>query len=175
MAIRDFLLPEFDQEMANTRKMLERVPEDRLNLQPHEKSWKLDHLAGHVAELPGWIGETLRVEVLEMEPGQFKPFEPKSQKELLDLFDKNVSVARAALASATDEQLNAEWTMKWAGKTVMTMPRYNVLRSVVLNHLIHHRAQVGMYLRLMNVAIPGMYGASADEPQFWANDKEQAA
>ena len=117
----------------------------------------------------------MRVQVLEMEPGQFKSFEPKSQKELLDHFDKNVSTARAALASATDEQLNAEWTMKWSGKTVMTMPRYNVLRSVVLNHLIHHRAQVGMYLRLMNVAIPGMYGASADEPQFWASEKEQAA
>ena len=175
MPIRDILLPEFDQEMANTRKMLERVPEDRLNFQPHERSWKLDHLVGHVADLPSWITETMRVQVLEMEPGQFTPFEPKSREELLDHFDKNVSEARAALASATDEQLNAEWTMKWAGKTVMTMPRYNVLRSVVLNHLIHHRAQVGMYLRLMNVAIPGMYGASADESQFWASEKEQAA
>ncbi len=175
MLIRDILLPEFDQEMANTRKMLERVPEDRLNFQPHEKSWKLDHLVGHVADLPSWIEHTMRVQVLEMEPGQYKPFEPTSRKELLDHFDNNVSVARAALASATDEQMNAEWSMKWAGKTVMTMPRYSVLRNVVMNHLIHHRAQVGMYLRLMNVAVPGMYGASADEPQFWTGEKEQAA
>ena len=174
MLIRDVLLPEFDQEMANTRKMLERVPEDRLNFQPHEKSWKLDHLVGHVADLPSWATETIRVEVLEMEPGQYAPFEPKSREELLDHFDKNVSAAHAALASVTDEQMNAEWTMKFAGTTMMTMPRYNVLRTVVLNHMIHHRAQVGMYLRMMSVAVPGMYGASADEPQFWANEQQAA-
>jgi len=174
MLIRDVLLPEFDQEMANTRKMLERVPEDRLNFQPHEKSWKLDHLVGHVADLPSWATETMRVDVLEMEPGQYTPFEPKSREELLDHFDKNVSAAHAALASVTDEQMNAEWTMKFAGKTMMTMPRYNVLRTVVLNHMIHHRAQVGMYLRMMSVAVPGMYGASADEPQFWANEQQAA-
>ncbi len=172
MAIRDMLLPEFDQEMANTRKMLERVPEDHINFQPHEKCWKMDRLSGHIADLPSWVTHTMQVEVLAMEPGQYKPFEPTSRKALLERFDKNASEAHAALASATDEQLNTMWTMKWAGKTVMTMPRYNVLRSVVLNHLIHHRAQLGMYLRLMNVAIPGMYGPSADEPQFGA---EQAA
>jgi uncharacterized damage-inducible protein DinB len=173
MAIRDLLLPEFDQEMANTRKMLERVPDDRFNFQPHEKSWKLDRLTGHVADMPAWVAHTMQVEVLAMEPGQYKPLEPASRKELLEHFDKNVSEAHAALASATDEQLNVMWTMKWEGKTVMTMPRYNVLRSVVLNHIIHHRAQVGVYLRLMNVAVPGMYGPSADETPFGAS--EQAA
>jgi uncharacterized damage-inducible protein DinB len=171
MPIRDILLPEFDQEMANTRRMLERVPDDRFDFQPHEKSWKLERLTGHVVDLPSWVGEIVRVQLLEMEPGDFKPFEPTSRKELLDRFDKNVSAAHAALAGATDAQLSAEWTMKWGGKTVMSLPRYNVLRGVVMNHLIHHRAQLGMYLRLMNVAVPGMYGPSADEPQFAPGEK----
>ncbi len=174
MSIRDTLLPEFDHEMASTRTMLERVPEDRFNFQPHEKSWKLARLSGHIADLPGWVSDTMRVQLLEMEPGQYAPFEPASLKELLERFDKNVSAAHAALASATDEQLNAEWTMKFGGKTVMSMPRNSVLRGVILNHLIHHRGQLGMYLRLMNVGVPGMYGASADEPQFWASDEKAA-
>jgi uncharacterized damage-inducible protein DinB len=166
MPIRDMLLPEFDQEMANTRKMLERVPDGRFDFQPHAKSWKVNRLAGHVADIPGWAMHTMQVEVLAMEPGQYAPFEPATRKELLERFDKNVSDGHAALATATDEQLHTMWTMKWSGKTVMTMPRLQVLRGVVLNHLIHHRAQLGVYLRLMDVAVPGMYGASADEPQF---------
>jgi uncharacterized damage-inducible protein DinB len=166
MAIRDMMLPEFDQEMANTRKMLEHVPEDRFDYQPHPKSWKLNRLAGHVADLPNWVTHTMNVEVLELQPGQYKPFEPTNRKELLDHFDKHTGEARAALAAATDEQLNTNWTMKWEGKTVMTMPRVAVLRSVVMNHMIHHRAQLGMYLRLTNTVVPGMYGPSADETPF---------
>jgi uncharacterized damage-inducible protein DinB len=171
MAICDMLLPEFDQEMANTRKMLERVPEDRFDFQPHPKSWKINHLAGHVAELPSWATHTMQVEVLELEPGKFSPFEPSTRKELLDKFDKAVSESRAAIASATDEQMNTLWTMKWEGKTVLNMPRIGVLRSVIMNHMIHHRAHLGMYLRLMDVAVPGMYGPSADETPFGMADK----
>jgi uncharacterized damage-inducible protein DinB len=175
MAIRDMLLPEFDQEMANTRKMLERVPEGQFDYQPHPKSWKLNRLAGHVADLPMWAVHTMQVEVLEMEPGQYTPFEPATRQELLDRFDKYSQEARAAIAGASDEQLNAIWNMKWEGKTVLTMPRLSVLRSVVLNHLIHHRAQLGVYLRLTNVAVPGMYGASADEAPFGTVESEKAA
>jgi uncharacterized damage-inducible protein DinB len=171
MAIRDMLLPEFDQEMANTRKMLERVPDDRFDYQPHPKSWKLDRLAGHVVDLPNWVSHTMKVDVLEMEPGQYHPFEPTSRKEMLDQFDKYIGEARAAIAAATDDQLNAIWSMKWEGKTVITMPRVSVLRSMVLNHLIHHRAQLGVYLRLMDVAVPGMYGPSADETPFGMSEK----
>ena len=166
MAIRDMLLPEFDQEMANTRKMLERVPEDRFDYQPHPKSWKLNRLAGHVAELPNWVTSIMKVELLEMEPSQLKPFEPRTRKELLDQFDKYARAAHLGIAAATDEQMNKMWSMKWEGKTVLTMPRFSVLRSVVLNHIIHHRAQLGMYLRLTGVAVPGMYGPSADEAPF---------
>jgi uncharacterized damage-inducible protein DinB len=175
MAIRDMLLPEFDEEMANTRKMLERAPEDRFDYQPHPKSWKLNRLAGHIADLPMWAVHTMQLDLLEMEPGQYQPFEPTSRKELLDQFDKYVAEARAAIAAASDEQLNKIWNMKWQGKTVITMPRISVLRSVVLNHLIHHRAQLGVYLRLIDVAVPGMYGASADEMPFGTAESEKAA
>lgn len=171
MAIRDMLLPEFDQEMANTRKMLERIPEDRFDYQPHPKSWKLNRLAGHVADVPSWVRPTMETELLELSPGMYKPFEASNGKELLEYFDKNVAEAHAAMAEASDEQMNQIWTMKWNGQTVMTMPRYNVLRSVVMNHAIHHRAQLGMYLRMANVAVPGMYGPSADETPFGAGEK----
>jgi uncharacterized damage-inducible protein DinB len=177
MAIHDMLLPEFDQEMANTRKMLESVPDDRFDFQPHQKSWKLNQLTGHLVDLPNWVTYTMNVEVLELDSGKFQPFVPTSRKELLEQFDKYVSEARTAIASATDEELNHIWSMKWEGKTVLTMPRVAVLRSMVMNHLIHHRAQLGMYLRLMNVAVPGMYGPSADETPFAMADKgsEKAA
>jgi len=166
MAMRDALLPEFDQEMANTRKMLERVPENRFDFQPHPKSFKLNRLAGHVADLPSWAMHTLETQRLELEIAKFVPFVPSSTLELLARFDKHVREARAALAKANDEDLNATWTMKREGKTVMTMPRVAVLRTLVMNHLIHHRAQLGVYLRLLDVAVPGMYGPSADEPAF---------
>ena len=171
MAICDMLLPEFDQEMANTRKMLERIPEDRFDYQPHPKSWKLNRLAGHVADLPSWVHHTMTTELLELSPDMYAPFVPSNREELLDHFDKYVKEARAAIAAATDEQMNTIWTMKWDGKTVMTMPRYNVLRSVVLNHGVHHRAQLGMFLRMANATVPGMYGPSADETPFSSGEK----
>ena len=163
MAIRDMLLPEFDQEMINTRKMLERVPEDRFDYQPHPKSWKMNRLAGHVAELPVWASHTMKVELLELEPGQFTPFEPATRKELLERFDNYAQEAHQAIAAASDEELNKMWSMKWQGKTMMTMPRITVLRTVVLNHIIHHRAILCVYLRLNDIPVPGMYGPSGDE------------
>jgi uncharacterized damage-inducible protein DinB len=171
MAIRDMLLPEFDQEMANTRKMLERLPDGRFDFQPHQKSFKLNRLAGHVADLPSWVGHTMNTELLELSPDQFQPFEPRNRAELLQKFDKEVSEARAAISKASDEELNKIWSMTWDGKTVMTMPRISVLRTVIMNHMIHHRAQLGVYLRLMDIAVPGMYGPSADEPVFGAETK----
>jgi uncharacterized damage-inducible protein DinB len=173
MAMRDIFLPEFDQEMTNTRKMLECVPEDHFDFQPHKKSWKTNRLAGHIADLPGWVGHTMTTEVLALEPGDYTPFEPTNRKDLLERFDQNASEAHEAISAATDEQLNTMWTMKWEGETMMTMPRMSVLRSVVLNHLIHHRAHLGMYLRMMDAKVPGMYGPSADESMFGAS--EQAA
>jgi uncharacterized damage-inducible protein DinB len=163
MSISEMFLPEFDQEMANTRKLLELVPEDKLDYKPHEKSMTLGRLAGHVAEMAGWGTMTIGTEKLELTAGSTAPFAPKSRAELLATFDKGAAEARAAIAGASDEHLAVIWTLTYGGKTIFAMPRAAVLRSMVLSHIIHHRAQLGVYLRLNEVAIPGMYGPSADE------------
>jgi uncharacterized damage-inducible protein DinB len=166
MAISQSLLPEFDQEFANTRKMLERVPDDKLAWKPHAKSMSLGSLATHIAEVPGWMGVTILQDTFDVAPvGGPKYVRPdlKSRQEILDLFDKNVPLARAALASASDQQLLGPWSMLKAGQVMFTMPRVAVLRSFLMNHNIHHRAQLSVYLRLNDIPIPGMYGPSADE------------
>ncbi len=173
MTISQTLLPEFDQEMANTRKILERVPEDKFDYKPHEKSMTLGRLASHVAEMPTWATHTIQAETLELRPGQ-QPFSAKSKQELLDTFDKAVVDARALIAGASDEDLRKTWTLKHAGKSIFSMPRAGVLRGMVMSHLIHHRAQLGVYLRLNEVEVPGMYGPSADEMKFWTNQNAQS-
>ncbi len=174
MTISETLLPEFDQEMAKTRKLLECVPDDKFAWKPHEKSMTLGRLAGHVAELPFWAVNTIRLSSLDITPGadgRPQAYSAGSRKELLETFDKNVSDARAAIAGASDEHLCQTWSLHFGGKTVLSMPRAAVLRNVMMNHLIHHRAQLGVYLRLNNVAIPGMYGPSADEGRMFATEK----
>lgn len=156
------MLPEFEQEMANTRKILEKIPEDKFDFKPHEKSMSLGHLAGHVAELSGWGTSVLETELLAFGP-EYKPFDPKTRKEVLDIFEKGIKKTSELLAGASDEDLSKNWTLKFGDYTILSMPRVDVLRSVVLNHVIHHRAQLGVYLRLNNIALPGMYGPSADE------------
>ncbi|MEP6716618.1 MAG: DinB family protein [Terriglobia bacterium] len=160
------MLPEFDQEMDSTRKMLERVPDGKFSWKPHAKSMELGRLASHVAELPFWAVETVNRDVLELTPDQ-KPFIAASTSDLLARFDEVRPLARAAIAGATDAHLAQPWSLKYNGEIVLTLPRATVLRSVVMNHLIHHRAQVGVYLRLLDVAIPGMYGPSADEGRMF--------
>src|ERR1041384_2198643 len=145
MPISQGLLPEFDQEMQNTRKILERVPEGRNDYKPHEKSMTLSRLAGHVAELAGWAKTTLEVEVLNIEPGM-QPFTATSRQELLDTFDKNVREARAMIEKARDEDWMKTWTLNFSGKPMLSMPRIAVMRGMVMNHMIHHRAQLGVYL-----------------------------
>lgn len=170
MTISETLLPEFDQEMSNTRKLLECVPDGKWDWKPHPKSMTLGRLAGHVAELPSWAVNTIRLSALKINPadGSFQPFFAKSRQDLVATFDKNVAEAREAIAGATDDHLHQIWSLEFGGKTVMSMPRAAVLRSVVMNHLIHHRAQLGLFLRLNHVAIPGMYGPSADEARMFA-------
>jgi len=167
MSFSETLLPEFDAEMKNTRALLERVPDNLLEYQPHPKSMKLGRLAGHVAELAGWGITALETDLLELDPSNWKPWIPKSSGEILEAFDKNTARARAAIAAATDQKWGEIWTMKFAGNTIMSMPRSAVMRSTVMNHLVHHRAQLGVFLRLNNIEIPGMYGPSADEMKFW--------
>jgi uncharacterized damage-inducible protein DinB len=162
MSFSETLLPEFDEEMKNTRKLLERVPDGNVDYAPHPKSMTMGRLATHVAELPGWAVMTLDTEVLEMD-SSYKPNIAQTTAELLQIFDKSVAGARSKIATATDADWGKTWTFKWNGETVMSMPRSAVVRSVIMNHLIHHRAQLGVYLRLNNVAIPGLYGPSADD------------
>lgn len=169
MALRDALLGEFDQEMAGTRKTLERVPADRFDWAPHEKSGTMGWLAGHLATLPTWVTMTIERDELDVAPDG-KPPEPPpaptTTAELLALFDKNIAAARAAIGQATDEELGKPWTLLQNGKTLMTLPKLAVLRSFVLNHTVHHRAQLGVYLRLNDLPVPSIYGPSADENPF---------
>jgi uncharacterized damage-inducible protein DinB len=161
VTISQILLPEFDQEMASTRKILACVPDDKLAFQPHEKSMTLGRLATHVAELPRWAVRAITTESFEVVRN--KPHIAESQAELLATFDSAAAEAREAIAGATDEQLSVEWSLTFGGRKVMTLPRFMVVRTMMMNHLIHHRAQLGVFLRLNHVAIPGMYGPSADE------------
>jgi len=170
MTISELLLPEFDQEMKSTRKLLECVPDEKLSYKPHEKSMSVAQLASHITMLPFWAAETINKDTLDLSPDQ-KPFMAASKTDLLNAFDTNVELGRAAISVAGDDHLLKTWTLTSGGKTFLAMPRVNVLRSVVMNHLIHHRAQLGVTLRLTDVAIPGMYGPSADDKAAMAAAK----
>lgn len=165
MAMSQAILGEFDHEMANTRKSLERVPEGKFDWKPHSKSMSLGALAAHIAQIPGWGKLALESAGFDVNPPGGRSPQPqlKSKADILALFDKNVPEARAAIAAASDQAMMTPWTLSNSGKTVFTMPRAGVLRAMVLSHIIHHRAQLGVYLRLNDVPIPSIYGPSADE------------
>lgn len=160
------VLPDFEEEMKNTRRVLERVPTEKFNFSPHAKSKPMIWLAGHVAMLPGWATATLTTDSLKLDDWTPPP-PPANTEELLALFDKNVAEASAEIAKATPEQLAGDWSCSYKGHEFMRLPRAAVLRSVVLNHLIHHRAQLTMYLRMADLAVPGLYGPSADDPSVF--------
>lgn len=166
MSIRDSFLPEFDHEMETTRKTLERVPEDKASWKPHDTSMPMGRLAGHIAEMVGFAPATFQGDSLDFAPPGAPPTQPTvmtSSKQLLDLFDKNVTAARAAISKASDEELLKTWTLLNGGKTFFSMPRITVLRSMILNHIIHHRGQLSVYLRMNKVPVPSIYGPSGDE------------
>lgn len=169
MPISDALLPEFDLEMANTRKTLERVPAEKFDWKPHSKSMTMGSLATHLSNLPTWTNYTIAQDSLDLAPGGVPlpgATPVASTEELLETFDKNVATARAAIAGASDEDLFKTWALQRAGNTLMTLPKVAVLRGFVLNHNIHHRAQLGVYLRLNDIPVPSIYGPSADESPF---------
>jgi len=170
MPLNRALLGEFDHEMANTRKTLERIPEAKWDWKPHPKSGTMGWLANHIAMFPGWAATTFVTESFDFAPGGKSVEMPnvRTLKELLAGFDKGVAETRAALAKASDEQLLQTWTLFNNGQTFFSMPRIAVFRSMIMNHLIHHRAQLGVYLRLNDVAVPALYGPSADEPAMEA-------
>ena len=165
MPLVDALLPEFDHEMTRTRKVLERVPDDRYDWKPHPKSFSLGALATHVAGLPTWGSETLNRS--ELDVGGNPPLTAlPTTSDILAAFDRNVADARAALTGKTDAELAAMWSLRYNGRTLFSMPKATVWRSFVVSHLIHHRAQLTVYLRLLDVPVPAIYGPSADEPAF---------
>ena len=169
MSISQLLLPEFDQEIANTRKTLERVPEDKFAWKPHEKSGTLGWMAGHVATLSDWTVNAVDADQLDISPVGAPAYQPQkftTREELLAAFDKGTAGARAALARCSDEHFMKPWSLLKGGETLFTMPRYSVVRGFCFNHLIHHRAQLTMYLRALNVPVPALYGPSADEGQM---------
>ncbi len=164
--IAESILPEFDHEMANTRKTLERVPDDKLEWKAHPKSNTIGWVAGHLAELPGWIETTLKQTSLDINPpgGEpFKPFRPTSRKQILETFDKNVAAARKAIQSTSDAEFMKPWSLLNGGATLFTMPRIAVIRGFVMNHSIHHRGHLCVYLRLNDIPVPALYGPSGDE------------
>ena len=169
MAIRDAILPEFDNEMKTTRKTLERVPEGKGDWKPHEKSMTLGRLAGHMAELPTFASMALSSDSFDIRPvggSTRQPLVMTSRQQLLEAFDKNVVAAREALSKASDEDFMKTWSVLAGGKPMITMPKVAVVRSFTLNHLIHHRGQLSVYLRLNNEPVPSIYGPSADENPF---------
>lgn len=165
MPLNQALLPEFDHEMATTRRILERVPEDKLGWKPHEKSMTMARLATHVATLAGFTEGIVGMDSFDVKNAPPSP-ELKSRQEILGAFDKATAAARKVIAGATDEQLMKPWSLQADGKTIFTQPRTGVLRSFMMNHSIHHRGQLSVYLRLNNVPVPSIYGPSADEGIF---------
>jgi uncharacterized damage-inducible protein DinB len=165
MPLADALLMELDRELAVTRKLLERVPDRQFAWKPHPKSFTLGQLASHVAELPQWGVMTITQSELNLD-GSGGPTAPASHAALLAAFDEHAAAFRKNLTGRTDAELLAPWTLKHMGKPLFSMPRVSVLRSFVMNHLIHHRGQLSVYLRQLDVPLPSIYGPSADEASF---------
>jgi uncharacterized damage-inducible protein DinB len=166
MSIAQSLLPELDQEMAGTRKTLERIPENKFDWRPHQKSFTMIGLATHIANMVGWGRDVVKEDSFDVAPPGADPYreEPaESVAALLALFDKNYAKFREALSVASDEVMTKEWSLLAGGQVIFTKPRIACLRGDVLNHLIHHRAQLGVYLRMNDAPVPALYGPSADE------------
>jgi uncharacterized damage-inducible protein DinB len=169
MKISEGLLPEFDQESAMTKSVLERCPEAKFNFKPHEKSWELVRLATHLANLPSWAIITMKQDVFDVMPPGAPPYKEdpvKTTAELVAKFDKNTADARAVIAEADDAEFMKIWTMLKGGEKMFSMPKMVCLRSFVMNHGIFHRGQLAVYLRLIDVPVPAIYGPSADEGSF---------
>lgn len=156
---------ELEREAITTRKMLALVPDEHYSWKPHEKSMEMKRLAAHVAELPGWIGMTLTTSELDFANNNYTPSVINNNKELMSYFEKNLADAREHLSKASDDQLSLPWTLRNGNQVYSTEPKGDVIR-MSLSQIIHHRAQLGVYLRLLNIPIPGSYGPSADEMNF---------
>lgn len=161
MAIADRLLPEFEQEMTATRRVIERVPDETPDWKPHPKSFSLAHLAQLVSWMPGWIAQTLTETSLDLSKGG--GYSVEKTDTLLAKFDENVRTARAAIKKSKDEDYDVKWSLTMGDKVLFTLPRGDVVRQHI-SHLSHHRGQLTVYLRMLDVPVPSIYGPTADEP-----------
>jgi uncharacterized damage-inducible protein DinB len=157
---------ELSHEAEVTRKCLERVPEDKFDWKPHEKSMPMGRLASHIAEMFGWTPATLQEPELDFSKFDYKPYDPPTTADLLEYFDKNVAEAIETLKNTADEVFMENWTMRNGEQIYFTLPKIAVMRSFVMNHIVHHRGQLSVYLRLNDIPVPSIYGPSADEGQM---------
>lgn len=163
MSLKEPIIAEIKQEAITTRRLIERVPEAAFAWKPHEKSMTLSRLASHVPELLGWIKTIIAQDEWDFSGGDYRPPSPSTVSQLLELFDQNVNVALALLENQTDESLLSHWRLKNGETVLLDLPRVTALRTVVMNHVIHHRGQLSVYLRLLDVPLPPIYGPTADE------------
>ncbi len=164
MTIAETLLADFDSEIASTRRLLERIPENDPAWKPHEKSMPIGRLALHVARLPEFGTMMLTSEEFDVATGKRKPLIFESTAHLVSELERSSTETRAHLATASDDQLQTNWKLLFGDRLVVEGPRLKLLRTMFLNHLLHHRGQLTVYLRLLDVPVPGLYGPSADEP-----------
>jgi uncharacterized damage-inducible protein DinB len=164
MAIVDSILMELDQEAKTTQRVLDRVPEGKLTWKPHAKSYSLGQLALHIARVQGPLAEMASQDTFEI--GSMVQAEPANKKEIMDVFTQSTAKAKQILAKMDDARLLATWTLTKNGKVLMAIPRVGFIRAILLNHVYHHRGQLSVYLRLLDVPIPSIYGPSADENPF---------
>lgn len=163
MPMIDALVAEMEQETASTRRLFERIPDDQMDFKPHEKSYSLGQLAGHLAEMFGWGGTVLESEDFDYTEGEYQPFVPDSAAAALAKLDESAAVFKQAAAGTSDEALAATWTMRAGDQVIMELPRAAAIRATILNHFVHHRGQLTVYLRLLDVPLPPIYGPTADE------------
>ena len=163
MSISDGLLSELKHEAATTRRCLERIPAETFDWKPHEKSMSMSRLATHVAEMVGWVKETAEKPEIDFATMDYKPFEPKTTEELVEFFDKNLRDAAESLKDVPDEKMYENWKMRNGEQVYFEMMRIQALRGFIFNHIVHHRGQLSVYLRLNNIPVPALYGPSADE------------
>lgn len=166
------LLPQFDQIVEGTRKLLDSIPDERLDWKPHEKSYSIGELGSHLANIPGWATPTISQDELDVAPPDAGDDEPAVEREfgssaaMVAALDESAAAARAAMESASDETLNGMWTLLVAGEEKFTLPKIAVLRTFILDHMIHHRGQLTVYLRLLDVPVQQTMGPTADFPEF---------